>query len=106
MPALTLANLVLYAAQAALVIGALAALLAALRLSPAFRLAACRAVLLALLLLPWLALLRTPAAEVPVVALTGAPARFADAVDARVAAGRPWAAIAGTVLAAGVVLRF
>ena len=62
MPALTLTNLFLYAAQAALVIGALAALLAALRLSPAFRLAACRAVLVALLVLPWLALLRTPSA--------------------------------------------
>ena len=105
MPALTLANLMLYAAQAALVIGALAALLAALRLSPAFRLAACRAVLLALLVLPWLALLRTPAAELPAMPLAGAPAGFVDAVDARVAAGRPWAALAGGVLAAGVALR-
>ena len=105
MPALTLANLMLYAAQAALVIGALAALLAALRLSPAFRLAACRAVLLALLVLPWLALLRTPAAELPAMPLAGAPASFVDAVDARVAAGRPWAALAGGVLAAGVALR-
>jgi TonB family protein len=105
MPALTLANLMLYAAQAALVIGALAALLAALRLSPAFRLAACRAVLLALLVLPWLALLRTPAAELPPVPLSASPASFVDAIDARVSVGRPWAAIAGGVLAVGVVLR-
>jgi beta-lactamase regulating signal transducer with metallopeptidase domain len=105
MPALTLTNLLLYAAQAALVIGALAALLAALRLSPAFRLAACRAVLLAVLVLPWLALLRTPAPELPAVSFSGAPASFVEAIDARVAADRPWAAIAGGVLAAGVVLR-
>ena len=105
MPALTLANLMLYAAQAALVVGALAALLAVLRLSPAFRLVACRAVLVALLVLPWLALLRTPAAELPPVSVIGAPASFVEAIDARVSAGRPWAAIAGGVLAAGVVLR-
>jgi TonB family protein len=105
MPALTLANLMLYAAQAALVIGALAALLAALRLSPGFRLAACRAVLVALLVLPWLALLRTPAAELPPVSLSGAPASFVEAVDARVVAGRPWASLAGGILVAGVVLR-
>jgi TonB family protein len=105
MPALTLANLLLYAAQAALVIGALAGLLAAIRLSPAFRLAACRAVLLALLVLPWLALLRTPAAAPPTVVLTGAPASFVEAIDARVATGRPWAAIASGILAGGIVLR-
>jgi TonB family protein len=105
MPALTLANLMLYAAQAALVIGALAALLAVLRLSPAFRLAACRVALLALLVLPWLAVLRTPAAELPAMSLSGAPASFVDAVDARVAQGRPWATIAGAILVAGVVLR-
>ncbi len=105
MPALTLANLMLYAAQAALVVGALAALLAALRLSPVFRLAACRAVLLALLILPWLAQLRTPSPDLRPVAITGAPARFVEAIDARVAAGRPWAAIAGGVIAGGIVLR-
>jgi len=57
MPALTLANLALYAAQAALLIGALALALAALRPTPAFRLAACRAVLVVLLLLPFQGLL-------------------------------------------------
>jgi TonB family protein len=105
MPALTLTNLFLYAAQAALVVGALAALLAVLRLSPAFRLAACRVVLLALFVLPWLALLRTPPPELAPLSSIGAPASFVEAIDARVAAGRPWAAIAGGVLAAGVVLR-
>jgi TonB family protein len=105
MPALTLTNLVLYAAQAALVVGALAALLAVLRLSPAFRLAACRAVLLALFVLPWLALLRTPPAELAPVPSIGAPASFVEAIDARVAAGKPWTAIVAGVLAAGVVLR-
>ena len=105
MPALTLANLLLYAAQAALVIGALAALFAALRLSPAFRLAACRAVLLALLVLPWQALVRTPPPELPPVSLVGATPGFADAIDARVPDGMPWGAIVGGVVAAGVVLR-
>jgi TonB family protein len=104
-PALTLANLVLYAAQAALVIGALAVAFAALRLSPALRLVACRAVLLALLLLPWQGLLRTPAPAQPVVSLAGAPAGFVDAVDARGPDGIPWGAIVGSVVAAGVVLR-
>ena len=105
MPALTLANLFLYAAQAALVIGALAALFAALRLSPAFRLAACRAVLLALLVLPWQALVRTPPPELPLVSLVGATPGFVDAIDARVPGGLPWGAIVGGVVAAGVVLR-
>src|SRR5688572_23972703 len=105
MPALTLANLALYAAQAAVVIAALAAAFAALRLSPAFRLAACRAVLLALLLLPWQALLRTPAPELPVVSLAGAPTGFVDAIDARVPDGLPWGAIVGGIVAAGAVLR-
>ena len=105
MPALTLANLMLYAAQAALVIGALAALFAALRPSPALRLAACRAVLLALLVLPWQALLRTPAPELPPVSLVGATPGFVDAIDARVPDGMPWGAIVGGVVAAGVVLR-
>jgi TonB family protein len=105
MPALTLTNLFLYAAQAALVIGALAALLAVLRLSPAFRLAACRAVLVALFVLPWLALLRTPAPALPPVSLAGAPPGFVDAIDARVPVGMPWGAIVGGVVAAGVVLR-
>src|SRR5688572_3441135 len=105
MPALTVANLMLYAAQTALVIGALAALFAALRLSPAFRLAACRTVLLALLILPWQALVRTPAPELPAVSLVGATPGFVDAIDARVPDGIPWGAIVGGVVAAGVVLR-
>ena len=105
MPAVTLANLMLYAAQAALVIGALAALFAALRPSPALRLAACRAVLLALLVLPWQALLRPPAPELPPVSLVGATPGFVDAIDARVPDGMPWGAIVGGVVAAGVVLR-
>ena len=86
-------------------IGALAALFAALRLSPAFRLAACRAVLLALLVLPWQALVRTPAPELPPVSLVGVTPGFADAIDARVPDGMPWGAIVGGVVAAGVVLR-
>ena len=73
MPAPTLTNLFLYAAQATVVIGALAALLAVLRLSAAFRLAACRAVLIALLVLPWLALLRTAPSGLSPVALSAAP---------------------------------
>ena len=52
MPAVTLANLLLYAAQAALLIGALALTLAALRPGPAFRLAACGWCSPAILLLP------------------------------------------------------
>ena len=86
-------------------IGALAALFAALRLSPAFRLAACRAVLLALLVLPWQALVRTPAPELPPVSLVGVTPGFVDAIDARVPDGMPWGAIVGGVVAAGVVLR-
>lgn len=105
MPALTLANLALYAAQSALVIGALAVAFAALRLSPGFRLAACRAVLLALLVLPWQGLLRTPAPDLPVGSLVRAPAGFVEAIDARVPDGTPWGAIAGAVLLAGVVVR-
>ncbi|HWJ56338.1 MAG TPA: M56 family metallopeptidase [Vicinamibacterales bacterium] len=105
MPALTLTNLFLYAAQAAVVIGALAALLAVLRLSPAFRLAACRAVLVALLVLPWLAVLRTTPSGLPPGPLSAAPGTFVGAIDARVSAGTPWAAIASGMLAAGVVLR-
>jgi TonB family protein len=105
MPAFTPVNLALYAAQAALVIAALAVAFAAVRLSPAFRLAACRIVLLALLLLPWQGLVRTPAPELPVVSLAGAPAGFVDAIDARVPAGLPWGAIVGGIVAAGVVLR-
>src|SRR4051812_42258370 len=105
MPALTLTNLFLYAAQAAVVIGALAALLVVLRLPPAFRLVACRAVLVALLVLPWLALLRTLPSGLPPVPLSAAPGTFVEAIDARVSGGKPWAALAGGVLAAGVVLR-
>ena len=105
MPALTLANLALYAAQAAVVVAALAAVFAALRLSPAFRLVACRAVLVALLLLPWQGLLRTPAPELPAVTLAGATPGFVDAIDARVPDGLPWGAIVGGIVAAGIVLR-
>jgi TonB family protein len=105
MPALTLANVTLYAAQAALIIGALAATFAALRLSPSFRLAACRAVLLTLLVLPWQGLLRTPSPNPPVVSLAVASTGFVEAIDARVPDGMPWAAVAGTVILAGIVLR-
>src|SRR3954468_13828921 len=105
MPALTLTNLFLYAAQAAVVIGALAALLVVLRLPPAFRLVACRAVLVALLVLPWLALLRRMPSGLPAVPLSAAPCTLAEAIDPRVSARTPWAAIAGGVLAGGVVLR-
>ncbi len=105
MPAPTLTNLFLYAAQATVVIGALAALLAVLRLSAAFRLAACRAVLIALLVLPWLALLRTAPSGLSPVALSAAPGTLVEAIDARVSAATPWAAIAVGVLATGVVLR-
>jgi TonB family protein len=105
MPALTLANVMLYAAQAGVVIGALAALLGVLRLTAAFRLAACRAVLVALLVLPWLAVLRTTPSGLSPGPLSAAPGSFVEAIDARVSAGAPWAAIARGVLAAGVVLR-
>jgi TonB family protein len=105
MPALTLTNLILFAAQAALLIGALALVLAALRPSPAFRLAACRAVLLALLVLPWQALLRTPAPLPQSVALAGGPARAVDAIDVRGTRNVPWGTIAGGVVAAGILLR-
>ena len=105
MPAPTLTNLFLYAAQAAVVIGALAALLAVLRLPPAFRLLACQTVLVALLVLPWLALVRTTPSGLSPGPLSPGSGTFVDAIDARVSAGKPWAAIAGSVLAAGVVLR-
>jgi TonB family protein len=105
MPALTLTNLILFAAQAALLIGALALVLAAVRPSPAFRLAACRAVLLALLVLPWQALLRTPAPLAPPVVLAGGPARAVDAIDVRATRNVPWGTIAGGVVAAGILLR-
>src|SRR3954464_5162718 len=105
MPALTLANVMLYAAQAGVVIGALAALLGVLRLTAAFRLAACRGVLVALPVLPGLAVLRTTPSGLSPGPLSAAPGSFVEAIDARVSAGAPWAAIAGSVLAAGVVLR-
>ncbi|MEO5821839.1 MAG: M56 family metallopeptidase [Vicinamibacteraceae bacterium] len=106
MPALTLANLMLYAAQAALVIGALALTLSVVRLAPAFRLAACRIALLALFLLPLQALVRTTPPELPSVSLAGAPAGFVEAIEARVPDGLPWGALVGGVVAAGIVLRF
>jgi TonB family protein len=106
MPALTLANLVLYAAQAALLIGALALVLAGLRPSPAFRLAACRAVLVVLLVLPFQGLFRPVAIEpLPFAPASGVGARAVDRVEARVGARVPWGRVAAGVLAAGMVLR-
>jgi TonB family protein len=106
MPALTLANLVLYAAQAALLIGALALVLAGLRPSPVFRLAACRAVLVVLLVLPFQGVFRSAGAEAPAFPATAAGgARAAERVEARAAAAMPWGTVAGTVLAAGMIAR-
>lgn len=105
MPALTLGNLILYAAQAALLIGGLALVLAGLRPSPGFRLAACRMVLLALLVLPGQVLLRTPVAEPATVPVTGAAALATDSIEARATKARPWGTIAGSVIVAGALLR-
>jgi TonB family protein len=106
MPALTLANLLLFAAQAALLIGVLALTLAALRPGPAFRLAASRVVLGAILLLPLQVWLRDRpvllnALEPPVAGL----ALAVDGVDARPGGELPWGAMVGGVLGAGVALR-
>ena len=106
MPAPTIANLTLYAAQAALLVGVLALMLVALRPSPAFRLAACRAVLLALVLLPLQGLFRAPdIAPLPIAPLAGIGASAFERVDARPAAGVSWTAIGAAVLLAGIGLR-
>jgi TonB family protein len=106
MPAVTLANLVLYAAQAALLIGALALTLAALRPGPAFRLAACRVVLAAVLLLPLQVWMHDrPVLQQGFEAPAIAPALAADGVDARPGRQLSWAAVAAGVLGAGVALR-
>jgi TonB family protein len=106
MPALTLGNLLLYAAQAALLIGALALGLAWLRPSPAFRLAACRAVLAVLLLLPFQGAGRAARGEAPPFAAPStAAARAAESVEARGASGLPWRTIAGSALLAGMAIR-
>lgn len=106
MPALTLTNLLLYAAQAALLVGALALVLAGLRPMPAFRLAACRAVLVVLLVLPFQGVFRSAQPEAtPPAAPPGGGARAFDRVEARAETGLPWGAIAGTVLLAGIALR-
>ncbi len=106
MPAVTLANLVLFAAQAALLIGALALTLAALRPGPAFRLAACRVVLAAILLLPLQVWMRDRPVllnglEPPAAGL----ALAVDGVDARPGRELPWGAVVGGILGAGVALR-
>jgi TonB family protein len=106
MPAVTLANLLLYAAQAALLIGALALALAAVRPGPAFRLAACRMVLAAILLLPFQVWLHErPVLPQRLEPPSTASALAVDGVDARPARELPWGAVAGGVLAAGVALR-
>jgi TonB family protein len=105
MPALTSTNLALYAAQAALLIGALALGLAALQPGARFRLAACRAVLVMLLVLPWQGLLREPAPAASRLEEPIANAVFADAVDARVGHRLPWGVIVGTLVGAGVGFR-
>ncbi len=106
MPALTIANLVLYAAQAALLIGVLALMLVALRPSPAFRLAACRAVLLVLLVLPFQGLLGAPEPDtLPTAPLPGFGARAFERIDARAASGIPWGRTAAAILVAGISLR-
>jgi TonB family protein len=106
MPALTLANLLLYAGQVAILIGGLALAFAALRLSPAFRLAACRMLLLGLLVLPFQPLLR-PADEVPVApgVPVAVPSRVFDAIDVAPVRHLPWAAMALAVIAGGAALR-
>jgi TonB family protein len=105
MPALTSANLALYAAQAALLIGALALGLAALQPSAPFRLAACRVVLVMLLVLPWQGLLREPGPAASRLEEPTAGGVFADAVDARVGHRLPWGVIVATVVGAGVACR-
>ena len=106
MPALTLANLALYAAQAALLIGALALTLAALRPAPAFRLAACRALLVVLLLLPFQALLLEAPRGVGLMPAPTAGAAFAvDAIDAHAGRRLPWGAIVGGLVGLGIALR-
>jgi TonB family protein len=106
MPAMTLANLALYAAQAALLIGALALTLVALRPGPAFRLAACRVLLAAILLLPLQVWLReAPTALNLLEAPAAGPALAVGGMDAQGNRQVPWGAIAGGVLAAGVALR-
>jgi TonB family protein len=105
MPAVTLGNLILYAAQAALLIGVLALALAGLRPSPAFRLAACRMVLLALLVLPWQVLLRTPIVEPAPTPIPDAMAHATDSIEAHATRALPWGAITGSVITAGIVLR-
>ncbi len=107
MPALTPANLWLYAAQVALLTTALALVLAALgRPSPGFRLAACRAVFLLVLLLPFQSFLRASAGSaggddgVPAVVIAGL-----DRAEARAAAGWPWGAWLAGLAAAGAGLR-
>jgi TonB family protein len=106
MPALTLANLVLFTAQAALLIGALALTLAALRPGPAFRLAACRVVLAAILVLPLQVWMRDARPALNLLDVPGGGAAAAvDGIDARSDRQLPWGTIAGGVLAAGVALR-
>lgn len=106
MPALTPANIFFYTAQVSVLVVALAAALKVLRPSPAFRLAACRVLVVALLVLPWQPTFRTVAPAVPTVDV---PA-FADSVAAGVTgddAWRPvwWRAAVLWALGGGVLLR-
>ena len=107
MPALTLANLILYAAQAALLIGALAALLrgaAACRRPSAWPPAASSS--LALLVLPWQALAADAGAGAAGRCRSvGVPPASSTASTPGSRPGLPWGAIVGGVLAAGIVLR-
>jgi TonB family protein len=106
MPALTLANLGLYAVQVALLIGALALTLAALRPGPAFRLAACRGLLVLLLLLPLQGLVReSPSDATRLDGPAAGVASAADAVDVRANQRLSWGAIAGGLLGLGIALR-
>jgi TonB family protein len=106
MPALTLANLLLYAVQVAVLIGGLALAFAVLRLSPGFRLAVCRTLLLGLLVLPFQPLLR-PAEEIPTSSgvLVTVPSRVFEAIDVVPVRHLPWATIALAVMAGGAALR-
>jgi TonB family protein len=105
-PAPTIANLGLFVLQAALLIGALALTVAALRPGPALRLAACRGLLLLLLLLPLQVWLRDAPVlrELPVLPAGGAVVAV-DAIDVHALRGLSWPVLVAAVIACGVAAR-
>jgi TonB family protein len=106
MPAPTLANLALYVLQAALLIGALALTIAALRPAAALRLAACRGLLLLLLLLPLQVWLWTPPPTSMLPGTTaGSQAIAVDAVEGSPGRAVPWSTLMAAAIGAGMVAR-